>query len=444
MKKKVKITNLLVMGDSLTDRGTMAKSALMLLSGVWGKSPHGRFTNGFVWLDYFIYHLSSLKPVTLIPPQEQTQNSKVARDNHEYIGSTTAPILARTYCKAGMTAHNYYKETESSEYMLNLTAYLSETLDNLREEALRDDKYIQLTDKEKQSTLVIEWSGSNDLISVNDKPTIKAARLAVASRIKNIEKMVNSGYCHFILFNVPNFALTPRFQNGDADSREQACKSVTQFNQDLNDAIQQLQIRYPACDFNLFDANMLFTQIYHSPEDFGFDKDKRHHPFLYSDAFNDNDPTTTAEGYIFWDEVHPTEAVHVIFANHFFQDVFSPNYQFHFAHQPLIRQFQKAYGMRWEDEKSTTWGRFRTSKIDYLNPQLTIQDILEDGLFRGCTLTESVMCELGWIDKSGQCISDNPLILEAWKTLQQTEIHAHPNKLKSFFKTFVSRLTRKS
>ena len=55
--KPSKISHLVLMGDSLSDRGTMDHRYLFdllpmrFLSGLKGKSPDGRFTNGFTWSD---------------------------------------------------------------------------------------------------------------------------------------------------------------------------------------------------------------------------------------------------------------------------------------------------------------------------------------------------------------------------------------------------------
>ncbi len=54
-QKPTKITHLVVLGDSLSDRGTLNKRELLgfipmsYLSGLRSKSPKGRFTNGFLW-----------------------------------------------------------------------------------------------------------------------------------------------------------------------------------------------------------------------------------------------------------------------------------------------------------------------------------------------------------------------------------------------------------
>lgn len=52
------IARLIVLGDSLSDRGTLNKRKLLsfipmsYLSGLSSKAPKGRFTNGYLWGDY--------------------------------------------------------------------------------------------------------------------------------------------------------------------------------------------------------------------------------------------------------------------------------------------------------------------------------------------------------------------------------------------------------
>lgn len=416
---KTTIESILVISDSLTDRGTMANSALAAFSGLTGTSPHGRFTNGYVWLDYLITRLMTGEPIDLIQPQVQTKPSLFAFNTDEFVGTKTAPLFARSYCEGGLTAHDYSNEIRPGKFLLNITAQVLATLDSMRDEAFRDDKDTGRTDEEKLKTLVIEWTGANDMITINNKPTEQAAELAIEARIKNLESMIEAGYRHFVFFNLPDLSLTPRYQNGKAKLREEAQTSVNHFNQRLERKLIELRAKHPECKLNLFDANALFVEAYNNPDQFGLHQDKKHDPFLESRAFKDNDPDTTAEGYMFWDDVHPTEAVHVHLATRFFNQAFAPNYEFQFAKDPLVRQFQKAYGMRWENDKSS-WlsGCFRKSRIDHLKSDLELEDIMRHGLFNEGKRTQEVMQSLGWVHGNKTCASDNPKIEDAWNNIQ--------------------------
>ncbi|MBT8506551.1 hypothetical protein B1F79_03065 [Coxiella-like endosymbiont of Rhipicephalus sanguineus] len=53
---------------------------------------------------------------------------------------------------------------------------------------LAEEKQKGVAEEIKIQTLIFEWSGSNDLLTVNKKLTITAAENAVKARIKNLKK----------------------------------------------------------------------------------------------------------------------------------------------------------------------------------------------------------------------------------------------------------------
>lgn len=53
LNAKKSVDRFLIIGDSLSDKGTMAHSIFAPYSGLMGNSPDGRFTNGFIWSDFF-------------------------------------------------------------------------------------------------------------------------------------------------------------------------------------------------------------------------------------------------------------------------------------------------------------------------------------------------------------------------------------------------------
>ena len=408
----VEIENILVFGDSLSDRGTMADSALAAFSGLWGTSPHGRFTNGFVWLDYFIRQLNTEGEVQLVPPQFEKKHHLFSISNDEYVGIKTAPVFARTYCIGGMTSYDYSSNLTPGKFMRNATSQFLENLDSLREKALQYDKSMHLGDDEKRKTLVVEWSGANDLVTVNPNPTMEAAKLAVTARIQHIEHMIEQGYVHFVLFNLADLSLTPRYQNEADKLRQQAHNVSEYFNQELHFQLETLKTKYPTCQLDIFDANGLFCDADENPNKYALDESKKAQPFLESDAFKDDDPSTTAEGFMFWDDVHPTEAVHLTLGRAFYQQAFIPNYVFNFTEQPLVRQFQKMYGVRLEDDMQKCMPRAKS--FDYSADHLHVDQIIRHGLFQDGKRTNGVMQTLQWMDKKGVCTSDDSILQETF------------------------------
>ncbi len=404
------IERFIIIGDSLSDKGTMARSVLGAFSGLKGTSPKGRFTNGYVWDDFFcerVYREATAQGAEAKSEENPAKRPLFILNNDEVVATKTSPVYVRTYCEGGMTAHDY-SDRLTGNIMLDATAEVLATLNSMREKVLIDDRFIGADAEHKKSTLVIEWSGANDLITVNTHPTLDAAELAVNARILNLEKMIERGYQHFILFNLPDLSLTPRFQKPNAP-KEQAQQSVRYFNSRLQEKVDELMLNVPHCQITVFDANQLFTEAYMNPAKFGLDEAKKHQPFLESEAFKDHDETTTAEGFMFWDEVHPTEALHHQLASYLYP-IFTTHYQFQLPKESLLQQFQEAYGMKWQSDQEKWSGRLHRSNIDYMHADL--QTIIRHGLFEKGYRTRGIIQQLGWVDQGKQCSTKNSLILE--------------------------------
>jgi hypothetical protein len=291
----------------------------------------------------------------------------------------------------------------------------------------------------KKKTLVIEWSGANDLITVNEKPTQEAAYKAVNARIEHIEKMVAQGYCHFVLFNLPDLSLTPRFQNGHSrktaqenqQERDEAAEVVTYFNQLLQDRIdvlqKQWQTLFPECSVHLYDINTLFTDAYQNPTKYKLAENKKRVPLIRSSEFVNTDDQKQAEGYMFWDEVHPTTALHVEIMEHFYRESFQQHYEFHIPHDGLVDQFRAAYGIRWEtDRESWRPGYFSCSNIAWSDPKLTLDDVLKHAQHEKGHRTLEVITELGWFGPR----STQSALVDAMKRVSAQVL---PNNRAAFF-----------
>jgi len=130
-RQAIKIKNLIMMGDSLSDRGTLNKTLLFgcipmsYVSGLEGHSPDGRFTNGRVWSDHVSAQIASDFTIHRLQKKwhlDATDISdavingdrrvlKAIRDSYtlddvkfiNYNGKS----WVRTYCAGGLTSHDY-------------------------------------------------------------------------------------------------------------------------------------------------------------------------------------------------------------------------------------------------------------------------------------------------------------------------------------------------
>jgi phospholipase/lecithinase/hemolysin len=351
-----RIRQLVVLGDSLSDRGTLDKRKLLgfiplsYLSGLSKKSPKGRFTNGYLWGDYVsaataeefaICHVRkelnlnhdaranadiSDEFLTNSALRKENQNAfSLNNDRHVLFKGTR---FARYYCEGGLTAYDYSKDL-TLDPTIEFPRLILSTLKKKRDELLDDDKKYQVSKFEKSETLVIEWSGANDLVTLNPRPTHEEADKAVNERIKNIEKLIQNGYRNFVLFNLPNLSYTPRYQDKNKKERENASECSEYFNAQLAEQCKALNKKYQdlhiPINLSVFDIATEFERIYKNPEEYGFEKAKLRSPYTSSDEFKKNqenpefekDKISPSEGYMFWDDIHPTADMHNLLAVRF-------------------------------------------------------------------------------------------------------------------------------
>jgi len=481
--KPTQITHFVMMGDSLSDRGTLDHQYLLgcipmaSLSGLQQHSPLGRFTNGLAWNDHLSARLANQFLITdfarkdqLSPGQRDRDDTDIADDiiDHDPL-SPRSPLdpsdisddvldrdprvenleqngyflnndrsvkfegrdFVRNYDEGGLTAYDYswMPSTSVSRFVSRI---ILSTLDYMREKLLSYDRQHELSRAHKAQTLIIEWSGANDLITVNARPSDIEVKRAVAARVKNVEELIKNGYCHFVLFNLPNLALTPRYQAKSEAERLNAQEASASFNKALYVASQNLTKLYPHASIEVFDVDGLFAQVYQAPADFGFDQSKLTHPYVQSADFKINaDRTSPAPGYMFWDDVHPTAKLHAILAERFYQR-FQLEYNFsapveeavhleelHISAHALCAAFIEKYGKKLADDKSGFFGHFRQSNIKFRHASL--EAILDHALNGGGHRTREVLIELQWIDKLGNLNLNIPALKEA---MAQVDLNA--------------------
>lgn len=334
------INRINLIGDSLSDRGEafhrkifFSLFSFSVLAGLKGSSPKGRFTNGLTWSDALITMLKQQLFIDKHPGRKDsgtsladdiiTGNLDVIDDvnlgNYKHARANYRDFI-NTFCEGGLTSHNYF-----GKFTWNIILYFSRmllsNLDQQRQRLIAEDEFRGITDEQKETTLTIEWSGANDLFTVNSEPTEQEALDAVNARLDNIEKLLAQGYKNFVLFSLPDLALTPRYQSDKKtdEDRANATRVANYFNAELKQKIKALKKKYPDAAIDVFNINETFSKIYQDPAFYGFDPEKKKTPFKSSKDFNVNgDNTSHADGYMFWDDVHPTMHMHSLLANEFY------------------------------------------------------------------------------------------------------------------------------
>lgn len=347
--EKTVCEHIIFMGDSLSDRGTMNRRSLFgcipmsVLSGLHNTSPQGRFTNGLAWSD----HLAAAIANRLLLKQLANKWGMLDEDISEAIITGRRDILKRidklytldddrhvryqgkiwlrSYCEGGLSAHNYQWVPTINPVTLFSRAILS-NLAQKRSLLLQDDaryfkhpKVALCDEMNKKTTLIIEWSGANDFITVNDRPSIEIADKAIIDRMQNVKALFAAGYRNFVLFNIPDLSLTPRYQAKSVEERVNASVCCEHFNRALHDAVLAFRQAQPDCKIDIYDVYGQFSQVYQHPEKYQFSTEKLTQPYTKSKDFVEpRDGISPSSGFMFYDDLHPTADFHAQQSYHFY------------------------------------------------------------------------------------------------------------------------------
>ncbi len=101
-----------------------------------------------------------------------------------------------------MGAQLLYRRFVSSRLQLVLsssitrffTRLIASTLKEMRDAIISYDNQNKISSKQKAETLIIEWSGANDLVTLNAKPSKEEVDKAIAARVENIKQLISKGY----------------------------------------------------------------------------------------------------------------------------------------------------------------------------------------------------------------------------------------------------------
>ncbi|STX55791.1 phospholipase/lecithinase/hemolysin [Legionella beliardensis] len=452
--EKIKISHWVVMGDSLSDIGCTARRYLLGIIPlasfcILTKSPNGRFTDGFTWSEYFISSIlydSELTQPRVSPllsraiefkpnldkmiPEAEKISPLINSNNHNSITISTQfddyPYLnyqgyedfARIYAEGGTTSKDYTGRPSKSISRF-FSRIILKNLNSLRKDLYHWDQSRNITPIQKSQTMIIEWTGANDLTTVNLIPTQKEAQQAVQARIKNIKKLIEQGYRHFVLFDLPDLSLTPRFQYKSKEDRAQAHACSEFFNTTLAKACQDLSEIYPYCSIGLHDVNKLLIKVFENPKFYGFEKSLR------KESYTARKSPKPADSYIFWDDVHPSDHMHRLIANDFRQKIQS-KYCFvspaiidkktiedpiTVSEEQLLSSFQKKYLAKLNKDRHK-FGLFRRSKIE--PDKASLSEIFYHGLFGEGYRTCQTLKSLRWIDDKGNINLNSLALKKAW------------------------------
>lgn len=428
---KSKINHLIVMGDSLSDRGTLAKRhglgliPMRTFSGLEAKkSPFGRFTNGYNWIDTIAERLHKIYSQNNPTVAEEKHTSHHVLDDDKKV-MLQDDFLLRSFAEGGLTSHNYGNQPAwPGEVNEELARLMVSNLSEKRLLLLEDDVKHKLDSEHKSHTLVLEWSGANDLITVNSEPNIAAITHSIASRVRNLKELIQHGYRNFVFFNLPDLSLTPYYQNKSKKLHDNAKTMSALYNQKLSEALQGIQREFQhSCQIEIFNVSDHFTTIYTNPGDFGFHIDKRKKYFTQSHELRSKCHDGSSNGYMFWDEIHPSEDMHTKLADHALKfihekfELLSPTNESgkNNTHAKLLKKFSYKFDIYNQKNNEAWFGVYSFFSYPTLtiDTELSAFENLENIFHHAFTLKTfyvlDIFKQLEWIDRKLRFTASTPV-----------------------------------
>lgn len=243
---------LYVFGDSLSDTGNFYKAT----GGIFPPSPpynQGRFSNDRIWVEYLAQDLGA--------------NST----NFAFGGATTG-----------------------SDNTIPVPDFVP-TLPGLQQEIA---SFKATNPTANPDALYVIWAGANDYLGGGvTNPSVPVNNLSGA-----ITTLAESGAENFLVVNLPDLGKIP----GTSDSPQASnLTTLTNLhNSGLDTSLNALSTNY---DINIYDldVNSLFASAIAEPTKYGFTN-------VTDACLSDTGICSNPDEYLFWDELHPTDAGHRI------------------------------------------------------------------------------------------------------------------------------------
>ena len=305
---------LVVFGDSLSDNGNAA-AALASVGQSLGNYATNAFTDGRntvpatsgpfgLWIDQFASLLGTADP------QPFVVNRPVSPSG----GILSANPAGTNFAVASAVAGNNPK--------FSLANYLSPASPEVPGTTNQVELFLSFNKQRASSTdLYVFWAGANNLYqSLDDVSTFvtfpviaKDAADAIAS---NIATLAAAGAKHFMWLNLPPLGQVP-YVSDSSDifirdlGKTAGDGAALAFNDEMAVDVVALEKKY-GIDILVVNTNSLFNSIVASPGKYGFVNVK-------DAGWCGTDGVATCSkdnpnGFLFWDELHPTTAANKILA----------------------------------------------------------------------------------------------------------------------------------
>ena len=181
--------------------------------------------------------------------------------------------------------------------------------DSLRDQA---DRYLR-SKKPAGRILYVVYGGGNDVLgAIGAADAGSAVQRAVTSLKTIISDLERHGATNVLAPNLPDVGITPAVRSQGDGARAQARALTHAFNAAVDEALRAFAGSRTLRIYRL-DVYAMGERVRADPTAFGF-----------SNITSGCNGLTSCEGYLFWDDVHPTSRAHAHLADAAFRVVFPP------------------------------------------------------------------------------------------------------------------------
>ena len=165
------------------------------------------------------------------------------------------------------------------------------------------------------NALYFLWAGANDVFNgiLQQGKTMTDIANQGASNIRQaLINLHNAGARYIVLGGLPNLSKTPLGSGLPNEMQQKIAGAAALFDEEVFSAIDE--IGFPVI---VVDYYSLFNKINNDPQKYGFT-----HSYKEQCIAKNND---SCKGYIFWDNLHPTEAAYQIIADYNYKIITGAN-----------------------------------------------------------------------------------------------------------------------
>jgi phospholipase/lecithinase/hemolysin len=262
------ITGIVSFGDSLSDAGNDYVFSAGTQPAPTNEYYGGRFTNGGNWLDYLAKDLGVVSPTPFA----------LGGSDYAFGGASTGPGYS------------------------NFAGYQIPNVDN-------QIGYYLAANTPTAGQLFTIWVGGNDLlVGGQPNPLVPAQNIA-----NEVTMLANAGAKQFLIPDLPPLGDIPLLNQNptlQSEANQWSASFNTELQADLAPLPQSLGVQ-----IHLVDIQSLFLSVVANPAQYGLTN-------VTGEAIN---PSLNGNGYLFWDQEHPTTAVDQIIAGIAAQSVPEPS-----------------------------------------------------------------------------------------------------------------------